>query len=388
MPAWLRRVVGLLLVALVVVGIGTTTDLSIGGVPGDAAANGGGRAVAEPTAADGLAELAARADALAAAAVKAADSGSRQDGDGTGDSVPAAGAATGREAQTLAELHTISAMLERHVDLLTPAVPGGGPAPGAAPARATTPPSGPAPDETPARLANALAASGNGLVSESIQAEAAESGALLGAGLEELLAARTLARAAGGTRALASLPAGPEALSDADAPRAAWTEAAGTHFAGGSCGAGATAPYPSPPPPASGIPSLTGSADTDPVPAAAVAADAAYRLSYAYELGAARTGGDAAPSFWRAASGREELGGRLQGLLPASCPPLRRAAYTVPDGFDAAPRTALGAGELQLARALRDSAAAAPVELRTLLVAEAFRAAVAAQDAGADPRLT
>ena len=358
---WLRRAVGLLLVAVVVVGMGTTGGPSPRAIPDVAPEVPDAEPVPDPSVEAGLAELLARTEALVAAASQPAA------GRAAGSNPPAA-----RTDVVASSLGTVSTVLGRHVDLLTPPAP--------AIVDFGSEPGGPGTD-TPAHLAADLAESGNRLLSASVQEPSRRSRVLLGAGIEELLAARALARAHDGVVA--------EAPTSRGATVQQWRDAAGTSIATGSCGGTVSQTFPEAPKTTpKTLPRMVAEPSAAPTPAASMAADASYRLSYAYSLAAARSAGKASASAARASAAREELGALLQGLLPPECPPQRHAAYTVPTDFDADPSRALGAGEAQLAAALLDLAAAAPADLRPLVAAEAFAAAEAAAARGVRPGLT
>ncbi|GAA3700557.1 hypothetical protein GCM10022377_12300 [Zhihengliuella alba] len=146
----------------------------------------------------------------------------------------------------------------------------------------------------------------------------------------------------------------------------------------------------------------------------AAAADAAYRTAYLYEYGAVRsqvdwpdqgvvgdpsTGAEesaaglgeplaASPvadpaAWWPTADRREALGDRLADLLPQGCVAVREPAYAAP--ADPELPDALAETEVQLALALRDAAAAAPVSQRGWLLVEALAATARATE---EPWLT
>ncbi|WP_309080211.1 hypothetical protein [Zhihengliuella sp.] len=172
------------------------------------------------------------------------------------------------------------------------------------------------------------------------------------------------------------------------------------------------------------VPEQVATAHCAPVVAAA---DAAYRTAYLYEYTAVRSGvawpdggivpatpaesagagtaaeGAAAPpgagpgldeplatspladpaAWWPTAERREALGDRLADLLPQGCVAVREPAYAAP--ADPELPDALAQGEVQLALALRDAAAAAPVSQRGWLLAEALAGSARATE---DPWLT
>ncbi|MET1036307.1 MAG: hypothetical protein ABWX68_13825 [Arthrobacter sp.] len=370
---WCRRAAGLGIVAAVVAGLCTAAGPQNGAAPGPRPPG----AVANPpsrTAEELLPGL------MAAAARIAARPGPGTESEPAGGVAPVGNAGRGRPWPA-PELSAVHGVLGRHVDLLTP---------GGRAAAALTLPAVPDPAAAgPMGLAARVAESGNALVSASLAAEGARSRALLGAGLEEALAARRLAAAAGGPRAVDALPspvfAAPGASDPAD-PAAVWDAVLAAAAVDGACPDAPDAPRSAPAvPPPDAAPDGGASDPRAAVPDLAAAADAAYRLAYAYQVAGARLGAvrpDEADLAWASARSREALAHRLERLVPAACGPRRLAAYSLPPDFGVAPVARAAAGEEQLAAALRDAAATAPAALRPVLAAEAWRAALGAVHRG------
>ncbi|GER22542.1 hypothetical protein NCCP1664_10390 [Zafaria cholistanensis] len=393
------RAGGLLLVAAVVLGLGTTVDRGAAGNPGDSAPSAAG-SPAESLRTQ-LASLLEEATALAAGPAPA-----------TPSAQPERDAEAGAETAhwPADELAAAREVLAAHVDLLTPgaspvpeptsgASPSGGLPSGAAPPSPAPPSPAPpnaAPPEAseapaaetpgpgtgahaaPAAFAERLAQSANSLLTASLDAPEQLSRSLLSAGTEQALAAREVARAGGGQAAVKALP---EVPLDAGAAWLAFETENGAGSGSGSGPAPAPAGSVSPHEPAAsgGTAPSPGTGSTCQAQAAlAGATDAAFRLAYAYQVAGARSRGDAAEGAWEAADDRERLGWRLQSRLPQECVPLRAAAYRLPPGFAKDPVRSAATGEEQLSALLRDAAGAAGGTLRAALAAESFSAALAA----------
>ncbi|MFB0835158.1 hypothetical protein ACX8Z9_09780 [Arthrobacter halodurans] len=370
-----RRAAGLGIVVAVVAGLCTAAGPQNGAAPGPPGE------VANPpsrTAEELLPGLLAAAERMAARPDPGTES------EPVGGVAPVGNAGRGRPWPA-PELSAVHSVVGRHVDLLTP---------GGRAAAALALPAVPDPAAAgPLGLAARVAESGNALVSASLATEGTRSRALLGAGLEEALAARRLAAAVGGPRAADALPspvfAAPGAADPAD-PDAVWDAAQAAAAVDGACPDAPDKPGSAPvgPPPGVApdpVPDVGASDPRAAVPDLAAAADAAYRLAYAYQVAGARLGAvrpDEADLAWASARSREVLAHRLERLVPAACGPRRLAAYSLPPDFGVAPVARAAAGEEQLAAALRDAAATAPDALRPVLAAEAWRAALGAVHRG------
>ncbi|GAA3694564.1 hypothetical protein GCM10023081_34830 [Arthrobacter ginkgonis] len=370
------RAGGLLLVAAVVVGLGTTVGPGLPGNPGDSAPSAAAGSSAE-TLGTQLASLLEEATELAA---------------GPAPATPSAGAETDPETAPAhwptEELAAARKVLAAHVDLLTPgAAASSGSTPGASPSGATTPEatppeSNPSGDPTsgsdagtgPAAFAERLAQSANGLLTASLGAPEQLSRSLLLAGTEQALAARDVARAEGGKAAVEALP---EVPLDADAAWKAFDAENGTGPGSAPPTDGTGSSQETMPPDGTTAGAGATEATCQAQAALAGATDAAFRLAYAYQVAGARTQGDAAEGAWEAAADREQLGWRLQSRLPEECVPLRAAAYRLPSGFAKDPVGAAATGEEQLSALLRDAAGAAVGTLRAALAAESWSAALA-----------
>jgi hypothetical protein len=392
----LWRVVLFLLIAFVVVAMGTSsgrpTAPDAGPVPQPTTAELASRSMLGlANAADRLAEGAAPPATGSPSTGSGSPSAGSVSGPGTRGVPPSSAGTVSPHARSIpldpktsAALHSVSAMLRAHVRLLAPGLP--------EPALQALPAAG-AP-ETPAEAATALARSGNDLMAASLGAAPDTVRATLGAGIEQRLAATELATAAAGAtsgpKAAAKAAA---ALPDPAIPTAAqgWKAASGVVLGVGSCPAAASG-APSAPAGAAGTPSPTQQGDQVARRggrALAGAADAAFRLAYAYQFAAARLGAGNSATAWSAAADSEDLGRRLAAVLPEPCAAVRRPAYRMPAGFDKHPLASAAAGEEQLAALLRDAAAEAPSELRAPLVRAAWDAARAGLSrTGSSPALT
>jgi len=389
-------------VAAVVVGLGTTVGPGLPGNPRDSAPSTAAESSAG-TLGPRLASLLEEATELAAGPAPATPSADAE-----------AGPETAPAHWPTKELVAARKVLAAHVDLLTPGAAASGSTHGTSPSGATTPeataseaaPHEPAQSESaqsestqsadptsgadagPAAFAERLAQSANALLTASLDAPEQLSRSLLLAGTEQALAARDVARAAGGKAAVEALP---EVPLDADAAWKAFDAengagsdstppANGTASSQGTVASEGTVPSDgSGPSDGTGTTAGSGSlgAACQPQAALAGATDAAFRLAYAYQVAGARTQADAAEGAWEAAADREQLGWRLQSRLPEECVPLRAAAYQLPSGFAKDPVGSAATGEEQLSALLRDAAGAAGGTLRAALAAESWSAALA-----------
>lgn len=273
----------------------------------------------------------------------------------------AASPAPGTSPAVVAELGTTATLLESHVALLTPGEPEAT-APAAATPTTGSVPAPPAP--SPAEFAATLARFGVHLIDAAQDADPRDYRALSGAGMEQVLAARALARSAG-TQAQA------EAL---ELPYAGAGFPTRPGFTAIGC-----------PPPSPGT--ETGSGPEPDGAAVGAAADAAYRLAYAYDVAGARLTGDARVGAWKLEGEKLDLAHGLESTL--DCEAIREPAYQLPKDFDAAPLAATATGLEQLALLLRDAAATGAGESRAWLGHAAWEAALTARQAtGRIPSLT
>lgn len=294
-----------------------------------------------------------------------------------------------------AKLHRVAALLRRHVDLLTPGLaarvdqePSQSPSAAASeipPSPAATPPTA---DSAITEVAVALAGSANHLLDASEKADSADVPAVLGAGIEQRLAAQQLASGVPGDGAAKALPK--IDLPEADA---AWKEAAKHRLPEGSC---ATAEPTQDASTSAAATAGTGSATADASPenradATALdhASDAAFRLAYGYQMAAVKQPGASTHKGWMLSTASAELGHQLEDLLPGGCSPVREPAYQLPDGFAAKPIASVATAEGQLAALLRDAAAASTEQIRPALILESWLSAERSYTlAGTIPKLT
>lgn len=292
----------------------------------------------EPT--DGLAEILDTAQALAAAG-----------GTGTGPAVAT-------------ELDAMVTLLESHVALLTPGQTSQGTAadPAAGPdAEASSAPEAELP--SPADFAATLADFGVKLIDAAADAPTQDYRALTGAGMEQVLSARSLARSAGSQAKADSLTL---PYADAELPASPGFTVPGCAITGSDADS---------------------ESGTTAGAAVAAAADAAYRLAYAYDVSAARLSGDARAGAWKLEAEKLNLARELESTL--DCPAIREPAYQLPKNFMAGPLKASSTGLDQLALLLRDAAATTTGESRAWLGKAAWDAALEArQNTGTIPALT
>ncbi|WP_372700006.1 hypothetical protein [Arthrobacter sp. JSM 101049] len=397
------RLLGLLLVAAIVVGIGTTANKGWGpDFRGDGAQIG-----AEEKASRNMLDLARTATALATGTAAGNDSGTSE------SSAPASAepsaAATSLAPASARELERAAAMLRGHVELLTPGLaarvaqetadgtstgasglvedthPAGNSAGSSTAGKPDSPVLG---DTGLAEIALGMAGSANDLLESSLAAAPGDVAAVLGAGIEQRLEAQRLAALVPGQPALEEFPkvGVPDATQE-------WSTAAGSQLPSGSCSAdsqpgdsssggsqGASASTPA------GEPTAAEEATAHAVRAAA---DAAFRLAYGYQMAAIKQPGASTHRGWDLAATTSALGHTLEDLLPSDCSPTRATAYALPRDFKAHPLASVAGAEEQLAALLRDAAADAPQPLRTALVAEAWRSADRAFElSGTIPELT
>lgn len=399
----LLRLLGLLLVAAIVVGIGTTANKGWGpDSRGDGPPIG-----AEERASRHMLALARSATDLAAGTAAGNDGGASES-----PSPASAGhsmATTPPDPATVRELERAAAMLRRHVELLTPGLGARvaqetsvGPttdAPGpagdtqAAKASPVSSPTGNPPSSTSgvsgvAEVALGIADSAHDLLESTGSAAPGDVAAVLGSGIEQRLEAQRLAALAPGHGAVDEFP-------EVGVPHAdkAWDAAADSHLPGGSCSADGHSAEASP---GGSRGTSTSTSTGEPTPAEQdtahalrAAADAAFRLAYGYQLAAIKQPGNSTRRGWDLTATASGLGHALEDLLPADCSPTRAAAYALPEDFTAHPLASVAMAEEQLAALLRDAAADAPPPLRAALVAETWRSAERCFEfAGAIPELT
>ena len=397
------RLLGLLLVAAIVVGIGTTANKGWGpDFRGD-----GPQIGAEEKTSRHMLDLARTATELAAGTATGNDAGAPESMSPT--SAGPSEAATPLAPATVRELERADAMLREHVELLTPGLGArvaqetadgtatGTPAPhgdprttgtSAEPSVAGKPESPASSDSALAALALGMADSAHGLLESAQSAAPGDVAAVLGSGIEQRLEAQRLAALLPGQATLDKFPevGGP----DADE---AWTAAADSQLPSGSCRAdghsGDSSPGSSQDISTSSSTGEPTVAEQDAAHALRAAADAAFRLAYVYQMAAIKQPGASTRQGWDLAATTSGLGHNLENLLPADCSPTRAAAYALPRDFTARPLAGVAAAEEQLAGLLRDAAADAPQPLRAALVIEAWRSAERSFEyAGTIPELT
>lgn len=280
---------------------------------------------------------------------------------------------TGGGAALRAAYTATQVMLTKHVGLLTPAALQPPAEPEKDSGEATAPPVVPQSPAAAKELAQELAVAGQELVEAAVKAPGQRARSLSGAGFELGMQARNLLQAAGGTQAqLDALPA----------PKLAAKPGAGTtgdpaavpQFMLSSC---PLAPGADSPAPASTKVSKASSEDTA-LPgsdaALGLVADAAYRLSYAYNVAEARTAGTLRASAAARSVAMAKLGSSIEEQFSTvgECEPLRQPAYLLPTGAASNPMDAARSGEEQLALLLRDAAATQEGEARAFLLQRAW----------------
>ena len=302
--------------------------------------------------------------------------------------------------KTSAALQGAKAMLAGHVELLTPGAMGAGDAPAstsspdgseASPA-ATPPPSA-------AEFAQHLAEGGNALLRESLAAPEQEARRLSGAGIEWVLAARTLLSATGaGDAQINKLPApasvlAPNTSSGTPEDPAASPSATTQGRPSTAATAGPTiekaaqhripelvfSACPAPDPgeaAAEGSPAAgdSGQGPADSGPLLGQVIDASYRMGYAYNVAGARTSAGLRTAAWKRSAVLVAFARELEKKLDAAldCAPLRQPAYQLPADARANPMDAASSGEAQLALLLRDAAAAQTGDARAYLLNAAW----------------
>lgn len=387
----LLRLLGLLLVAAIVVGIGTTTSKGWGpDFRGE-----GPQISAEEAASRSMLALARSATDLAAGP-ESPDDGSAV---GTERPTPASPAVSSMAvgAKSAQELERAAKLLRDHVELLTPGLaarvaqetatgtvtdapampdanlPG---APGESSENPTTAlaTSG---AEALARISLELGTSANALLGAAATAEPSDAAAVIGAGIEQRLEAQRLASLVPDDVQTKELQQVEIAETDT-----AWHETLANQLPAGSCVAD-DAPSGSGSSEATSAGPVSGSEETEAATSEQQraadsilkASDAAFRQAYGYQMAAVKHPGAATRQGVKLSATTSELGHRLEDLLPADCPPTREAAYALPDGFDAAPIGSIAESEEQLAALLRDAAARAPQVLRPVLITESWLSA-------------
>lgn len=388
----LFRLLGLLLVAAIVVGIGTTANKGWG--PDSRGQR--PQASAQEDASRAMLAVARSASDLAAG------SGATGPGSTPASASPPAGPSAGPslavDAKSAQELKHAARLLRRHVELLTPglaaridAEPVSGPdaasrgtaddsespgSPGGSPEHPANalPTSGP---EALARVAKEVGASANTLLGAASTASSGDIASVLGAGIEQRLEAQRLAALGPDHGKAVELP--PVTIEDS---AGAWQEALANRLPSGACSTEATKSGSASPQATPSHPSAAGQDDAEATAseeqraatALRNASDAAFRQAYGYQMAAVKHPGAATRNGWALSTYTAGLGHRLEDLLPEDCPPTRVAAYALPSGFNDSPIGSVAASEEQLAALLRDAAARAPQKLRMVLVSESWRA--------------
>lgn len=319
---------------------------------------------------------------------------------------------TTTSTKTTEALKSTRAMLQEHVELLTP---GALAAMASAAARETTGPDAPPaaiPPLSPDEISWRLAQTGTGLLEQALAAPEQESRRLAGSGIELALQARTVLQATGAAQkkidslpSPATMPADESGTSDpadsdtpetnatppATSPEPTAQDAVDTskaptglpEFAFASCPAlapGDTAPgdgagsesesrdTPSPDSPQG----AAGSPDSGQLLGEVI--DAAYRLGYAYDVAGARTNAGLRSAAWDRSGVLVDFAESLEGQLDGSldCAPLRQPAYQLPADAVENPMDSARSGEGQLALLLRDAAAAQTGNARKYLFTAAW----------------
>lgn len=321
---------------------------------------------------------------------------------------------TTTSTKTTKALEHTRAMLEEHVELLTP---GALEALASATAHQTTdadPDAPPAaiPPLSPAEFSFRLAQTGTGLLEQALVSPQEESRRLAGSGIELALQARTVLSATGAAQekidalpapatlsadgAGASDPAGIDAPESDAATTMAPPEASSSspgdttksraglpEFVFASCpvilpgdtgpseGTSAKAEAQDAPAPSSSE-GPAGSPDSGQLLGEVI--DAAYRLGYAYDVAGARTNAGLRSAAWDRSGVlvdfAESLESQLDELL--DCAPLRQPAYQLPGDAIANPMDSARSGEGQLALLLRDAASAQTGSAREYLFTAAW----------------
>ncbi len=388
---FLLRTLGLLLVAAIVVGIGTTIE----GRWGPDSRGGGQQLSPQEEASRNMLALAGTAEDLAIGTA-GHDEGGAPASTSAPSSTPS-GMAPKVDKASAAELERISTLLRRHVDLLTPGLAAHVEQEASQSASATASQSARPTGEAAASASAAsgssavtevaveLADSANWLLDAAGEADSSDVPAMLGAGIEQRLAAQRLAGRIPGDGAEKELPK----LGIPDAA-AAWEDAETHHLPQGSCAAAdptdgaagssaASATNASSSTSGTAEPGRTadGASPEDETSANALghASDAAFRLAYGYQMAAVKQPGASTRKGWKLSVVSAGLGHRLEDLLPAGCSPVREPAYQLPQDFASKPIASVADAEGQLAALLRDAAAATEQPIRPALIAEAWLSA-------------
>lgn len=280
---------------------------------------------------------------------------------------------TGGGAALRAAYTATQVMLTKHVGLLTPAALQPPAEPEKDSGEATAPPVVPRSPAAAKELAQELAVAGQELVEAAVQAPGQRARSLSGAGFEIIMQARNLLKAAGGTQAqLDALPA--PKLAAKPGSDTAGDPAAVPPLLLSSCplAPGADAPAPT------STKATKASAKDTALPGSGAAlglvADAAYRLSYAYNVAEARTAGTLRASAAARSVAMAKLGSSIEEQFSTvgECEPLRQPAYLLPAGAATHPMDTAHNGEEQLALLLRDAAATQEGETRAFLLQRAW----------------
>lgn len=375
----LLRLLGLLLVAAIVVGVGTTANKGW-----DPDFRGEGPQIsAEEKSSRNMLALAGTASELATGAGTTHDDGAFASGSPASASPPAQTSAV--DARSAKELERAARLLRGHVELLTPGLAARVAQEAAvethpAASSGTASETSLAADATSgaaalADVAMELADSANSLLESALTTDPGKTAAVLGSGIEQRLEAQRLAALVPGDTTLKGLP-------EVNVPVAteAWKTATDNQLPAGSCAADDTTRQA--PSSRSGGTAASPKA-TDEVEAGQQAAaqavreasDVAFRLAYGYQMAAVKHPGDSTRRGWDLATTASDLGHRLEDLLPTDCPPTRQAAYALPPDFNSKPLISVATTEGQLAALLRDAATHTPDALRPALIVEAWLSA-------------
>lgn len=377
---FLLRTLGLLLVAAIVVGIGTTANQGWGpnfrgGAP---------QFSAQEAASRNMLDLARTASDLASEAGSTSAASAHESASPSAGSSDAVSPAV--DPKSAQELDRASQLLDRHVELLTPGLAAQvAQENDAAKASSSSTPTGnsdspgrPTVNSTSgsdslAKVAMDLGVSANTLLDAASTSGIGETAALLGAGIEQRLEAQRLAALVPDHAKKKVLPA--LNLPDADH---AWQEALASPLPTGSCTVdGSPSPTASPDVAVSSTAGTETATSVEQRAATSIgnAADAAFRQAYGYQMAVVKHPGSSTSNGWKLSSTTTELGHRLEDLLPEGCAPVRAAAYALPSAFDAEPLTSVAASEAQLAGLLRDATSQAASTLRPALITETWLAA-------------
>lgn len=290
---------------------------------------------------------------------------------------------TNTSTKTTESLQGTKAMLQEHVELLTPGTLA---ALASATAQESQAPATEAPPEaisplSPAEFSVRLARTGNDLLDQSLQAPEQEARRLAGAGIELALQARTVLSATGAKQEKidtlptpAASPTASDSTPDAETTAAAEVPA----FTFSSCpvlpsgdamvGKEANSELEARPVDSPGT--AQGALESpDSGQLLGEVIDTAYRLGYAYDVAGARTNAGLRTTAWDRSRAMVDFAESLEGQLDANldCAPLRQPAYQLPPDAVRNPMDAARSAEGQLALLMRDAGAAQIGETRQYL---------------------